>query len=133
MQKEIIYHQQLPIIIIRSKQRKKTISLKVLHKDIHIYIPYRYPETHLKQFIESKITWIQKKVQEQDNIEIVSVKQYQQGESFLYLGDSYQLKIHEHEQTNSTTITNNNIVITTKQQKSIKESNPTQSQVIKKK
>ena len=81
--------------IIRSKKRKKTISL-CLQRDgiISIYAPYSISKHAIERFFESKKPWIYKKLA-QSKLKPHKPKKFIPGESFLYLGKSYPLEIQD--------------------------------------
>ena len=77
--------------IIRSK--RKTLSLQV-NKDADLVIraPLNLPENKIQKFITEKSNWITKKKQEIRS-QISQKYKFEELEMFLYLGNSYPLKI----------------------------------------
>lgn len=81
--------------LIRAKRR--TVSLQI-ERDGRLVVraPYRMPLWFIEQFIAAKWNWVQKthnKVIEK--AKQVRVRQYKEGELFLYLGQEYPLVIQE--------------------------------------
>jgi predicted metal-dependent hydrolase len=76
--------------LIRSKKRRKTISLHIKEDgSIFIYAPYRTPPWEIEKFINEKGSWISKKLSEKER----SIKKAEKG--FLYLGESFPLEIED--------------------------------------
>ncbi len=81
--------------LIRSKKRKKTISLCIQREGvIAIHVPYNTPQAEIDTFLKDKKLWIDKKLSEQEG-KSHKPKVFMSGEVFLYLGKSYQLKIQD--------------------------------------
>ncbi len=82
--------------LIRSKKRRKTISLYIKEDGrIFIYAPYRTPKWEIERFIKEKRSWIVKKMSEKERSIKEAEKAFIPGEKFLYLGESYPLEIEE--------------------------------------
>jgi len=80
--------------LVRSKRRRKTISLRI--KDdgkIIVYVPYHTPKREVKGFIKEKGSWIIKKISEKERSAKETEKAFIPGEKFLYFGESYPLEI----------------------------------------
>jgi predicted metal-dependent hydrolase len=83
----------LNYLLVRSKKRKKTISLQ-LKKDgsIVIHAPRRVSEREIDLFFHSKKDWLQKKIMESQGKRAESdTKKFTSGEIFYYLGSPYPL------------------------------------------
>lgn len=80
--------------IIRSKRR--TIAL-VVEPDATLTVraPYRVSLGYITSLVTKKYTWIYKKQQQARSYEITPEKTYVDGQIFLYLGQSYTMKIYE--------------------------------------
>lgn len=78
--------------IIRSKRR--TVAL-IVESDgsVTVRAPLRLPENAIQAFAEKHFNWIEKKKAEMRAIVPIQSKQYQPGESFLYLGREYSLEV----------------------------------------
>jgi predicted metal-dependent hydrolase len=82
--------------LIRSKKRRKTISLHVKEDGgIVIYAPYSTPRGEIERFIQKKRSWIVEKISEKEKSTRATEKAFVAGEKFLYLGESYPLQIEE--------------------------------------
>jgi len=88
--------QPLNIQLIRSKKRKKTISLRIKEDGrIVLHVPYHTPKGEIERFIKEKETWVIKKISEKERSIKETEKAFTPGEKFLYLGESYPLEIRE--------------------------------------
>ncbi len=82
--------------LIRSKQRRKTISLHIKEDGkIVIYVPYRTPKWEIQKFIGEKQSWIVEKISEKEKRIKEAEKKFLPGERFLYLGEWYPLEMQE--------------------------------------
>jgi predicted metal-dependent hydrolase len=78
--------------IIRSKRR--TIALVVTHDaTLIIRSPLKTPLDYLKNLVNRKRDWIRTKMREMQSKPRPKAREFVNGESFLYLGESYKLKI----------------------------------------
>lgn len=86
--------------IVRSKNRKRTMTLKLERNGtIVILVPDRTPKEEIRRFFNSKVSWIHKKLGEyRETLEKAEKpKTFAAGESFLYLGEEFPLKVTEGE------------------------------------
>ena len=82
--------------LIRSKRRRKTISLHIKEDGrIVIYVPQHTPKTEIETFIKEKQSWIVEKLSENEKRIKEAEKTFLPGEKFLYLGEWFPLEIHE--------------------------------------
>ncbi len=80
--------------LIRSKRRRKTISLHIKEDGrIVVYVPYHTPKGEIEKFIKEKQSWVVKKISEKEKLTREPRKAFIPGETFLYLGESYPLEI----------------------------------------
>jgi predicted metal-dependent hydrolase len=80
--------------LIRSRKRRKTISLHIKEDGrIVIYVPYHTAQGEIEGFIKEKESWIVKKLSEKEKQRREAEKTFLPGEKFLYLGESYPLRI----------------------------------------
>ncbi|HNY49717.1 MAG TPA: SprT family zinc-dependent metalloprotease [Smithella sp.] len=81
--------------ITRSKKRKKTISLQVRgESEIIVSAPCFTSAAEISRFVEEKQQWINKIIRKQKDDALKNkVREYQTGEHFLYLGQSYPLDV----------------------------------------
>lgn len=80
------------VTVIRS--RRRTISLEITkNADIIIRAPQRVPESFLKKFFLEKEDWVNKKLSEVSRRPSLPERKFETGETFLFLGRSYELFI----------------------------------------
>lgn len=80
--------------VIRSKKRRKTISLHIKEDGrIVIYAPLRTPNQEIERFIKEKELWVAKIKSENEKKLKEAEKTFRPGEKFLYLGEWYPLEI----------------------------------------
>lgn len=93
MEKEIAYS------LIRSKKRKRTISLRVMPDGrVVIRAPHRAPQEEIDRFYQAKTAWVKKKLVERENNTQRNAGKpvaFIPGERFLYLGEWYPLEIQD--------------------------------------
>jgi predicted metal-dependent hydrolase len=86
---------ELNYLLVRSKKRKKTISLH-LRKDGSIVIlsPHGIPKNEIDIFFHRKKDWLQKKIREKEESTTGSKpRDFLPGETFLFLGFFYPLVV----------------------------------------
>jgi predicted metal-dependent hydrolase len=90
MEKEIVYS------LIRSKKRKRTLSLRIMQDGrVIMQVPYRTSQEEIDSFFEAKTAWVKKKLLERESrVQRDAVKPiaFIPGERFLYLGEWYPLE-----------------------------------------
>lgn len=80
--------------LIRSKRR--TIALIIEHDgSFTVRAPMRAPHATIETFIQQKENWITRTREKVKSIEPIMGKQYIDGEKFLFLGSSFDLKLVE--------------------------------------
>jgi predicted metal-dependent hydrolase len=81
--------------INRSRKRRKTISLQVRNEaEVIISAPYFTPVDEINSFVEEKQNWINKAIRKhKEDFQKNKVKEYNTGEHFFYLGQSYPLEV----------------------------------------
>ncbi|MFD2444986.1 M48 family metallopeptidase [Bacillus sp. CGMCC 1.16607] len=78
------------------KYKKRTsMGIYIDHYgNVEVQAPKGTPDEHVLQLLEEKWDWIQEKLNEmKDRMLGIKEKLYNQGESFLYLGNSYPIQI----------------------------------------
>ena len=80
-------------INVHRTNRLKTVSIQVLRGEVKISVPKNLEQIKIDKILKSKSKWIKKKLFLQSKIVPFSNKEYVSGESFLYLGRLYRLKI----------------------------------------
>lgn len=78
--------------VVRS--RRKTVAI-IIERDgtLTVRAPLRTTELSIREFIESHAGWIAKNQSRMKSAPLPSPKRYAEGETFLYLGNSYPLAI----------------------------------------
>ena len=82
--------------IIRSKNRKRTMTLKIERDGSAVMlVPEKTPKIEIDRFFRSKIGWISKKLKEyRDAHDLTGVPhRFVSGERFFYLGEEFPLEI----------------------------------------
>ena len=90
---------QLPYTIHRSARRKKTVAVTVDPAgNVLVVAPERVATDRLDAIVRRKVEWIARRLR---NAEThgppLSPREFVSGESVLYLGRHYRLKVHPHE------------------------------------
>ncbi|HVO64875.1 MAG TPA: SprT family zinc-dependent metalloprotease [Syntrophales bacterium] len=101
-------------LLVRSKKRKKTISLQVkTDGTILVYAPYRTPTGEIDKFFNEKKKWLKKKIEEREiKLKDIKPREYITGELFLYLGVQYPLRIaDEMDESRSLTFSSGQFVL----------------------
>ena len=88
---------ELDYTIVRSRKRKRTISLNVkIDGTAVIRVPYRTPVSEIQRFCREKEKWLARKIGElREREKDVRVKTFAAGEIFLFLGEPYPLAIED--------------------------------------
>ena len=80
-------------INVHRTNRLKTVSIQVLRGEVKISVPKNLEQIKIDKILKSKSKWIKKKLFLQSKIAPLGNKEYVSGESLLYLGRHYRLKI----------------------------------------
>ncbi len=84
------------IHLIRSRKRRKTLSLRIkADGKVVLSVPFYTPKGEIERFLEERGSWITRKVSEKERSIRESKKAFLPGETFLYLGESYPLEVRE--------------------------------------
>lgn len=88
-----IYINELQIEL--EKKRIKNMYLKILPPDgrIHVTAPLRMSEGEIKQFILTKLDWIQKQQEKMSNRQTHQIQNYEDGEEIYVWGERYRLSV----------------------------------------
>lgn len=96
----LIHHgdQQIPYEIIKTNKIRKRLTIKVSRKlQVSAHAPIKMNDKEIHAFVHNKSSWIFKKLQEFKQTEAeklaIADKEYINGESHYYLGQSYLLDI----------------------------------------
>jgi len=87
---------EIPFLLSRSTGRR-TLTVSIDERaDIRVASPFRMKEQEINAFIHEKAEWILKKVREaKRNKDILDQKEFDHGQSFLFLGRKHKLNIVE--------------------------------------
>jgi predicted metal-dependent hydrolase len=79
----------------RSRKRQKTISLQVnVNSGLIVSAPYFTPSEEIDRFVREKQKWISKTLRKHTEDAVKNkAKEYNTGEHFFYLGQSYPLEV----------------------------------------
>lgn len=83
----------IPVTVYRRK--RKTFALMVQHDlTVNAYVPLRLSSAEIERFLNKKAPWIVRKLDKQEQYHpLPQPKQYISGETFVYLGRQYRLKV----------------------------------------
>jgi len=82
-------------VVYSPRRRNATLAVYPL-KQVEITVPTTIQQEKIKTLVERKAVWVIKQLVWFDQItQIDSVKEYVNGESFLYLGRQYRLKLNK--------------------------------------
>jgi len=89
--KETLVVEELSIQVIRTK--RKSVALQIKPHGCVMRAPLNCPTSELKRFAQSKLTWLRKRTKAIEGQLEGSDKQYIDGETFLFKGENFVLKI----------------------------------------
>lgn len=92
-EEEVRYH------VVRSERRRRTIAISI-ERDGRVVVraPAKTPSDLLHQFMRDKSGWIRKKVLQIHHQQIhARPRAFVSGETFLYLGETYPLRVTQHQ------------------------------------
>lgn len=86
---------ELNYVVVRSKKRKKTISLQVrANGTAVISAPHGIPIPEIDKFVREKERWLRRKIRENgERQKEIKAKKYVTGETFFFLGEPFTLNI----------------------------------------
>jgi len=96
--------------VVRSP-RRKTMALSIKDAEVTVRIPARLPLKHAEDFVFSKRRWITQQLARQQP---APAYQYQSGESFRYLGDTYTLRVQSAAGKNQIALEDSELRLSTK-------------------
>ena len=84
---------------VHRSDRRKTTQITVERSgDLSIVAPSSVPANQLVSFVEEKLLWIHTKVEEKARLQQrAPMKEFVEGEGFLYLGRSHRLRLVDHQ------------------------------------
>lgn len=82
---------------VRRSDRRKTLQITVERSgELSLVAPSQVEDHHLIEFVEEKLLWIHTKIEEKARLQQrAPIKEFVDGEGFLYLGRSYRLRMVE--------------------------------------
>lgn len=83
-------NRSVPLSVLRTN-RRKTISFEVRPDEVRILAPKLYPDRELSALLNKRLSWIQKKLEEIDGKRETILRNYVEGETFLFQGKSLVL------------------------------------------
>ena len=83
--------------VVHRSDRRKTLQITVERTGaLSIVAPTQANEQQLVDFVEEKLLWIHTKIEEKSRLQQrAPIKEFVEGEGFLYLGKSYRLRLLE--------------------------------------
>ena len=78
--------------VIRTR-RKKSASIQVDGDLVKVRVPQRLSDKAVRELITKRTPWIKTKLKELSDRPNIKPKKYISGETFLYLGNNYRLKV----------------------------------------
>jgi predicted metal-dependent hydrolase len=87
--------QMLDFKITRSKKRRKTIAIRV-HPEygVEVKVPHMTPHQHILTLLETRLTWIQKKMSTLSSLK-KNIQPWYERDRIFYLGIAYTLVIED--------------------------------------
>lgn len=82
---------------VHRSDRRKTLQITVERSgELSIIAPSKASEKDLVDFVEEKLLWVHTKIEEKARLQQrAPIKEFVEGEGFLYLGKSYRLRLVE--------------------------------------
>ncbi len=87
-----IHGDNFTVEIVRSPKRK-SVAIKISKGKAFIHVPSYLTHSSIESIIARKQPWIKAKLAIQENLSSLKPKQFIEGETFLYFGKIYALKI----------------------------------------
>lgn len=83
--------------LVRSRKRRKTLSIQIgSGGSVLVRVPYRTPQREIDGFLAEKQQWLRKKIaRELERQGEKRPRMFRPGESFLFLGESFPLRVDE--------------------------------------
>ncbi len=105
-------------VVYSSRRRNATLAVYPL-KQVEITVPTAIQQEKIKTLVERKAVWVIKQLVWFDQItQIDSIKEYVNGESFLYLGRQYKLRLNKENGKTEVNLKGRELEVTLKKQDS---------------
>ena len=88
----LTFDKGLSVEVVRTK-RRKTASIKIIDGSVQAIVPDQLSDGRIEELIQKRTPWIRRKLREQSQAVTHKPKEYVSGESFIYLGRNYRLKV----------------------------------------
>jgi hypothetical protein len=98
---EVLFFKDFEVAVIRAN-RRRSASIKVDQSGVAIRVPKDLAIELIRELIEQKTTWINKKLERAASLPPASIRQFKSGEFLPYLGESCVLIVEAGEQLNVT-------------------------------
>lgn len=84
---------------VHRSDRRKTLQITVERTGaLSIIAPSQAADQQLVEFVEEKLLWVHTKIEEKARLQLrAPIKEFVDGEGFLYLGKSYRLRLVENQ------------------------------------
>ena len=83
----------LHVEVVRS--RRRTAALHIVGNELQVRVPQQVRDDRIIEILQTKRSWISKKVAQLKEVQTPKPKEFVSGEAFLFLGQNYRLKIQE--------------------------------------
>ena len=83
----------LHVEVVRS--RRRTAALHIVGNELQVRVPQQVRDERIIEMLQTKRSWISKKVAQLKEVQIPKPKEFVSGEAFLFLGQNYRLKVQE--------------------------------------
>ena len=83
----------LHVEVVRS--RRRTAALHIVGNELQVRVPEQVRDDRIIEMLQTKRSWISKKVAQLKEVQTPKPKEFLSGEVFLFLGQNYRLKIQE--------------------------------------
>ncbi len=86
---------EVPVEVVRTRRRKKTMLIEVEDGTVRLRVPMRTGKRTLTKLLAENLPWIEQKLREKAEEERDEPRCYVSGETFAYLGRSLELRVGE--------------------------------------
>ena len=83
----------LRVEVVRS--RRRTAALHIVGHHLQVRVPQQVRDDRIIEILQTKRSWISKKLVQLKEVQIPKPKEFVSGETFLFLGQNYRLQVQE--------------------------------------
>ena len=83
----------LHVEVVRS--RRRTAALHIVGHHLQVRVPQQVSDDRIIEILQTKRSWISKKVVQLKEVHFPKPKEFISGETFLFLGQNYRLQVQE--------------------------------------